>query len=500
MKKISKNLIIIGIIIAAIAIITLLYFLFSRNTSPKLFSVEAKNGDITEKINLTGQVKASQGVDLAFVVSGKIVANYVKAGDKIYAGQPLAVLNQSSARATLTSAQGSLAQSQANRDKLINGATQNDIQSLQDAVTSAKVNLNNAYNSASATLNNSYTAIYNAYVAVTTLQNNYFSTADQQGISVQENRNNINDNLTKAKLSVDQDNNGTDSTDLAITNLANYLNITFNSLQIIRDQCDAGIYYFKINVADKASIDAQKTAVSAAMSNISTLQNSIASYKTSLQTAENNLSTKQAKPRQEDVDLAQAQVLSAQGQVDSAQAALNNTVLSAPFSGQVDKDNVVVGSIASPNTPVITISNNNLEIDTNIPEINMAGAKIGDNAEVTLDAFGNNTVFPATVISIDSATSIVNGISVYAARLKFKNPDDKIKPGMTANIAVISDTHSNVLIIPKSAVIQQNGKYFVMVDKGKSQKESREVTVGLRDDKNVEILSGLKSGEKIFAY
>jgi HlyD family secretion protein len=392
-----------------------------------------------------------------------------------------------------------LAQAQANRDKLINGATQNDIQYLQDAVTSAKVNLNNAYNGASATLNNSYTAIYNAYTTVTTLTNNYFSTADQQGIQVQNNRSNINDNLAKAKSSIDQV-SGTDSTDLAIINLSNYLNSTFGSLQIIRDQCDQGIYYFNVKAADKASIDAQKTAVSAAMSNISTLQNSIASYKASLRTAEDNLSMKQAKPRQEDVDLAQAQMLSAQGQVDSAQAALNNTVLSAPFNGQVDKDNVVVGSIASPNTPVITISNNNLEIDTNIPEINVVGAKIGNNAEVTLDAFGNNTVFSATVISIDSATSVVNGISVYSAKLKFNNSDDRIKPGMTANIAVISDTHSNVLIIPESAVIQQNGKYFVIVDKGNSQKESREVMVGLRDDKNVEILSGLKLGEKIFAY
>jgi RND family efflux transporter MFP subunit len=411
----------------------------------------------------------------------------------------LAALDQSSARATLTSAQGSLAQAQANRDKLINGATQNDIQYLQDAVTSAKVNLNNAYNGASATLNNSYTAIYNAYTTVNVLYNNYFTVSDPQGIQVQGNRSNINDNMAKAKLSVDQA-NGADSTDLAITNLANYLNSTFNSLQIIRDQCDTGIYYSKITTNDKASIDAQKTVVSAAMSNISVLQNSIASFKASLQTVENNLSTKQAKPRQEDVDLANAQVLSAQGQVDSAQAVVNNTVLSAPFSGQVDKDNVVVGSIASPNMPVITISNNNLEIDTSISEINMAGAKIGDNAEVTLDAFGDNTVFPATIISIDSATSIVNGISVYGAKLKFKNFDERMKPGMTANIAVLSDTHSDVLIIPESAAIQQNGKYFVTVDIGGSQKKSVEVTLGLRDDKNVEIISGLKLGEKVFAY
>ncbi len=108
-----------------------------------------------------------------------------------------------------------------------------------------------------------------------------------------------------------------------------------------------------------------------------------------------------------------------------------------------------MGQIVSPNVPVITISNNNLEIDTNIPEIDVANAKIGEDANITLDAFGNDVIFPATIVSIDLAPSIINGISVYGAKLKFKNSDDRIKPGMTANITVISDTHSNVLIVPE---------------------------------------------------
>ncbi|MCX6719914.1 MAG: hypothetical protein NTV36_02295, partial [Candidatus Staskawiczbacteria bacterium] len=119
---------------------------------------------------------------------------------------------------------------------------------------------------------------------------------------------------------------------------------------------------------------------------------------------------------------------------------------------------------------------------------------------VTLDAFGQNVIFPATIISIDSAPTIVNGVSVYQARLKFTNADDRIKTGMTANIIVTSEKHSNVLIIPRSAIIQQNGKYFVIVDNENSKKESREVSIGFRDDKNIEIISGLKAGEKVLAY
>ena len=66
MQKIHKNLIIAGSVIIVIAVGAILYFLFGRTAPVSLYSIEAKNGNITEKINLTGQVKASQGVDLAF--------------------------------------------------------------------------------------------------------------------------------------------------------------------------------------------------------------------------------------------------------------------------------------------------------------------------------------------------------------------------------------------------------------------------------------------------
>jgi HlyD family secretion protein len=186
--------------------------------------------------------------------------------------------------------------------------------------------------------------------------------------------------------------------------------------------------------------------------------------------------------------------------VDSAQAVLNHTVLFAPFNGQVDKDNAVVGQLVSSNTPIITISNDNLEIDTSVSEIDLPTAKIGGLADATLDAYGNGVNFPAIIFSVDSAPTVVNGVSSYGVKFKFKDLDTRIKPGMTANIKMLSDTHENVLLIPKSAVIQNNGKYFVLINNGTTKKETREVIIGLHDDSNIEIVSGLQLGEKVFAY
>jgi RND family efflux transporter MFP subunit len=501
MKTIYKNLIIVGIVIIAIASAGLWYFLFGRNAPLALFSVEAINGNITEKVNLTGQVKASQGVDMAFETQGRIVGNYVKVGDKIYAGQTMAILDQDSAMASLTIAKGALAQAQANYEKLLVGATVQNVQTVQDSINSAKQNLTNTYNGAINTLNNDYTNIYNAYNVAVLMQNNYFSSQDPQGIAVSGAKNDISSNMQTAQsnLSMAEKSMSPADIDSAVAQAILSLNNVYNDINTIRAQCDQGIYYYKVTATDKSSLDAQKTSVNASLTGVTSLQQNISSLKLALQAVQDQLSVTTAPPTQENIDLAKAQILSAQGQVDSAQALLNNTVLSAPFSGQVDKDNVVVGSIASPNIPVITISNNNLEIDTGIPEIDVANVKVGSNADITLDAFGSGVIFPATVITIDSTTSIVNGIPVYGAELKFNNSDTRIKPGMTANINIVSDTHSNVILVPKSAVIQKDNKYFVIIDNG-STKESREVTVGLNDDKNIEITTGLKLGEKVLAY
>ena len=495
MKKISRNTIIIASVIILILIGVVLYFVFGTGAPARSISVPVKSGDITEQINLTGQVKASEGVDLAFETPGKIVANYVKVGDKIYVGQTLAVLDQGSASAALTSAKGSLAQAQANYNKLLAGATQQNINTSQDVLNSAKQNLTNAYGGAINTLNGAYSAIYNASNVALSIQNNYFTSQDPQGIQISTAKNDINANMQTVQTSM----NSSEKTmapadiDATISQTILSLNNVYDDVNIIRAQCDQGIYYYKVTDADKATLDGQKTAVN-------TVITSVTSLKLIVQTATDQLSVTTAPPTQENIDLAKAQVLSAQGQVDAAEAVVNNTVISAPFGGQVDKDNVTIGQIASPSVPVITISNNNLEIDTYIPEVDLSSAKVGGKANITLDAFGNSVVFPATIFSIDLAPSTVNGISAYGAKLKFDSIDSRLNPGMTANIMVISDTHSNVLIVPKSAVIQNNGKYFVQVDKGNSQKENVEVTVGLNDGQNIEIISGLKLGDKVLAY
>ncbi|MEI7424626.1 MAG: efflux RND transporter periplasmic adaptor subunit [Candidatus Staskawiczbacteria bacterium] len=499
LKK-KRNIWIIAVVIVLIIIGFLIFGKKASNSSIQTGIITKQN--LQETVLSTGQVVSETDLSLSFQGSGIVRQIAVKEGDKAYKGQVLASLNQSSALATLTSAEGALAQAQANYNKLVNGATENEIQALQNALSLAKVNLNNLYNSVPTTLNSGYTAIYNAYKNISLLKDNYFSTMDQPGIKVQDNKNNINLNLTNVKVYIDQI-IGTDSADLAIANVLVNLNSTYNSLQIIRDQCDQDIYYSRVSVADKASLDAQKTYVSTAISSVNTLQSNIASYGVSLQTAKDNLSAKQAKPRQEDVDLAKAQILSAQGQVDAAQAILNNSIIIAPSDGTITKVDIKVGEQATPSKEVMVLQDvGNLHVEADVSEANVYSLQVGQSIDYTFDALGPDKHFSGTVLTINPASTVISGVVNYLVKGDFDNAPG-IKPGMTANMTILVAKKDNVLAVPSTAIINKNNNQYVRVIDNSKDKTYYEVQVqtGLQADGGlVEIISGLNEGQEIIIY
>ncbi len=479
--KIPKNLLIAGIAIAVIIIAVVLYFIFGSNSPIKIFSVEAKNGDVTERINLTGQVRASQGVDLAFETQGRIVANYVKVGAKIYSGQALAAIDSSVLQSQLKQAQAQL-----------------DALNIDTVQSKTSASLQTLYAGSLSAVQKSVTAAKDILLTISDIQYSHFTAQNQQNIALQDVKARAVNSLlgrpdagSWTSQAISQLNGGAfglvqDAINSPTQeNIDRALSASQIALQNVGDSVNALPIDPSMASTERAGISAAKTNINLEIITTSANIQAISAQKV------NNSAT---------ISTTDAQIEAAQANIGAIKTQISKTVIWALFAGQVDKDNIVLGQIVSSNVPVITISNNNLEINTNISEIDLTNAKVGGQANVTLDAFGTNAVFPATIISIDSAPTIINGVSAYGAKLKFKSQDSSIKPGMTANIILVSETHTNVLLVPKSAVIQNNNKYFVIVDSGNPKKETREVSIGLSDDKNVEIISGLKLGERVLAY
>jgi HlyD family secretion protein len=475
-------------VILAVVIILVLLISSKKGNAGAIQTGFVTKQNLQETVLSTGQVISGTDLSLSFQGTGVVRKVNVKEGDQVTEGQVLAYLNQGSAAAALT-------QAQANYDKLINGATQNDVQSLQDAESSAQVNLNNAYNGAFNTLNNGYTAILNAYTTSKTIQDAYFSSADSSWSPVHENVNNINNNLVIVKNGISYTNNA-DAISSAISSSANSLASVLASLQIIRDQTDTDSYKDRISAADKSALDSQKSAVSSALSSINSLQSSLALYKVSLQTAQHNLSAKQSPPRQEDID-------SAQAQVDAARAVVNNLIITAPASGTITSVDVKVGELATPSKEAIVLQNvGDLHAEADVSEANVASLQVGQPIDYTFDALGPDQHFAGKVMTINPASTVISGVVNYLVKGSLENVPN-IKPGMTANMTILVAKKDNALAVPSTAVINKNNKQYVRVidnDKNKTYHEVQ-VQTGLQADGGlVEIVSGISDGQEIVVY
>ena len=496
----------IWIIIILIVVIGGGFFLFSRKgnkTAIQITSVEKQN--IQETVLSTGQVVSGTNLDLSFQGSGIVRRVSVKEGDQVYSGQILASLDQASALASLTTAQGSLAQANANYEKLVAGATPENIKTVEDSVVQAKQSLSDAYDSAINTLSTAYTSMYNAYSVVITIQNTYFTSSDQATITVSSARNDMNINMQSAKGQLDTAKSSSTSsdTDVAISKMISALNNVYNDLMVLRNQCDQGVYYATVTASDKLSLDSQKTLISTALTNVTAVRQAISSAKNTLQKAEDQLNFTTAAPTPAEIDAAKATILSAEGQVASAQAILNNLILRAPENGTITQVDVKVGEQATAMSKVMTLQNiNDLHAEADVSEANIASLNIGQSIDYTFDALGPDRHFTGKVLTVNPAATVISGVVNYLVKGSFDNVPG-IKPGMTANMTILVAKKDNALAVPSTAVINKNSKQYVRVIDDVDKKTYHEVQVqtGLQADGGlVEIISGLSEGQKIVSY
>ncbi len=127
---------------------------------------------------------------------------------------------------------------------------------------------------------------------------------------------------------------------------------------------------------------------------------------------------------------------------------------------------------------------------------------VGDSARTTLDASSGSIPLSATVISIDPAETMTNGVGAYKVTLQFNQANPIIKSGMTATVDILTAHKDNVLAVPASALVTNNNQTSVLVSAGSSgQLATRQVTTGISGNNGyVEITSGLSIGEKVLTF
>lgn len=211
---------------------------------------------------------------------------------------------------------------------------------------------------------------------------------------------------------------------------------------------------------------------------------------------------------------AEAKYKNQQGVVTQAQTALNAAWLSyqqsspivyAPISGTITGLSLQTGTVltsqygSSGNSTAQRIASVITEADPtvtlNLTEIDAPKVHVGDKATVTLDAFSGKT-FTGSVVSVDTVGSIVSGVATYSSAIRLDSARDDIFPNMSAQASIITQKKDSVLLVPSSAIQNQNGETFVRTLKNGKPVQAPVVT-GLFSDTQTEIVSGLSEGETI---
>lgn len=179
--------------------------------------------------------------------------------------------------------------------------------------------------------------------------------------------------------------------------------------------------------------------------------------------------------------------------VDAARARLEDTVIRAPFSGRVGLRRVSVGSLISPGTVITTLDDSSvIKVDFAVPESNLTALRAGLPVTVTSVAYPGKR-FSGKVSSVDSRVDPTSRSVLVRAELP--NSEGLLKPGMFLNAELQRDQRTAV-VIPEEALVPEQNRQFVFVVAG-GMAEKREVRIGSRSPGSVEIIQGLRVGERI---
>ena len=224
--------------------------------------------------------------------------------------------------------------------------------------------------------------------------------------------------------------------------------------------------------------------------------------KSELDQAESNYISSQSK-----VKSAREDLLRAQSQYKSAQINLTFTRIISPVDGvviskQIEEGQPVAASFQAPEHFVIAQDLKKMQIEVNVSEADIAKVKEGQPVDFTLDGYPDTT-FKGVVRQVRLSPTTVSNVVTYTVVVAVDNEDLKLKPGMTANVSIITSRRENVLCVPNFAL------KFTPDPSGRKYKEQgvwvlnhkiRRIPVktGLSDDSYTEIISDeIKEGDSV---
>lgn len=264
----------------------------------------------------------------------------------------------------------------------------------------------------------------------------------------------------------------------------------------------------------EATVAQRKAALDIAKAQVEVSKNDIVYYKKHLERIKKLNSSqysadKELESAQRDYDnavvqlgLQEAQVNQAQAALQSAEIDLRYTKIISPVDGIVVSKEVEVGQTVAASFQTPTLFNvaedlTKMQIEASVVEADIAKVREGQTVEFSVDSFPDE-VFYGIVTQVRNEAITTSNVVTYEVIIEIDNRDLKLKPGMTANVEIITAQKQNVLLVPNKAlrfyVTDENGETKRYQDKGiwilkNGRPERVAVATGVADDDKTEVVS-----------
>jgi multidrug efflux pump subunit AcrA (membrane-fusion protein) len=302
-----------------------------------------------------------------------------------------------------------------------------------------------------------------------------------------------------------------DKAEASLTTAANAYTNTTNSYESTRLKAKQSV-----DNANNAVINAQNNQTSGALKDQQSIASAQRQYDSALASYQSTVAAnaiKKKPPTAADIAAQEVSLINATNSLATAQKNATAAIIVAPSAGTVAIINGKVGSAGSAtsttttgtgngasSTPFLTLTDPSaFEVKVGFSEADAAKVKGAQTATVSIDAVGARLT--GTVRSIDTTSTLVSNVVTYYAYLTITQIPSNVtvQAGMTASVSVAVQRLADVLMLPTAAVSSRGTTATVQVQSKANPKktEPRDITIGLRGDTALQILTGLDEGDVV---
>jgi HlyD family secretion protein len=529
---------------------------FSNNNISQYVLSQVRKGNISVAVNGSGYVSAVDQVDIKSKVGGDVIGVYVKAGQQVNQGDLLVKIDTQDAEHAVLDAETFLESAKLDLQKLLKPPDELELKQAENALEQAKESKQKAEDDLKKAYEDGFNFVSNAFLDLPGIMTGLEDILFKKTIDLQQDNitwylnqtsyltgerekakkyfDDVYDYYNRARdaynrnfdfyksTSRNSDRATIESLILETYNttqlIAEAVKTVSNFIDFVQDSMKQRDIPIPLIVTIHQSNLANYTLkLNSHLINLLSIKRTIEDSKNALVNSkrlieERSLALDKLKKGPDELDIKTKQLLIQQKEnaLISAKQNLEDHYIRPPFSGTIGKVNVKKGDSISSGTVIATLISKQKIAEISLNEIDIANVKVGQKAVLTFDALPGITL-NGEVYEVDLVGTVSQGVVSYTVKIGFSTDDNRIKPGMSVSADIITDTKQNVLIVPNSAIKTMGNRKYVEVPDERENLNLQEnrfvnlkyppkivfVKTGLSDDKNTEILEGLKEGDLV---